>query len=65
MRRILNDADAGMMFGYNESGEEFFRRLSTFKTDFNFIKKFERKSISEKFAELINSIASKTYGHKK
>ena len=65
VKRILNDADAGMMFGYNESGEEFFRKLSTFKTDFNFIKKFERKSITENFAELINLIASKTYGHKK
>jgi glycosyltransferase involved in cell wall biosynthesis len=65
VRRILNDAEAGMMFGYNEGGEEFFRKLSTFKTDFNFIKKFERKSITENFAELINSIASKTYGYKK
>jgi glycosyltransferase involved in cell wall biosynthesis len=65
VKRILNDADAGMMFGYNESGEEFFRKNSTFKTDFNFIEKFERKSITESFAEIINLIASKTYGHKK
>ena len=65
VKKILADANAGRMFGYNESGEEFFTEHATFKTDFNFIKKFERKSITEKFAELINLIASKTYGHKK
>jgi glycosyltransferase involved in cell wall biosynthesis len=56
VKKILADANAGMMFGYEENGEEFFRKHSAFKTDFNFIKKFERKSITEKFAELINRI---------
>jgi glycosyltransferase involved in cell wall biosynthesis len=54
VKKILTAANAGMMFGYNESGEEFFRKNSTFKTDFNFIKKFERKSITESFEELIS-----------
>ncbi len=65
VKKILTDANAGMMFGYNESGEEFFRKYSTFKTDFNFIKKFERERITERFAELINLTASKIYGHTK
>jgi len=54
VKKILTEANAGMMFGYAESGEEFFRKNSTFKTDFNFIKKFERESIAKSFAELIN-----------
>jgi len=54
VKKILADANAGMMFDYNESGEEFFRKHLTFKTDFNFIKKFERESIAKSFAELIN-----------
>jgi len=54
VKKILTDANAGMMFGYDESGEEFFRKNSSFKTDFNFIKKFERKSITESFADIIS-----------
>ncbi len=63
VKKILTDANAGMMFGYNESGEEFFKKNSTFKTDFNFIKKFERKSITESFVKLINLTTSKIYGY--
>jgi len=54
VKKILTEANAGMMFGYNESGEEFFRKNFTFKTDFNLIKKFERKSITEGFADVIS-----------
>lgn len=54
VKKILTDANAGMMFGYDESGEEFFRDNSTFKTDFNYIKKFERESIAESFADIIS-----------
>ncbi|HEY6626203.1 MAG TPA: hypothetical protein VIZ21_04555, partial [Ignavibacteriaceae bacterium] len=65
VKKILTEANAGMMFGYNESGEKFFRKNSTFKTDYNSIKKFEREKITERFAELIDLTASKIYGHTK
>jgi len=55
VKKILSDANAGMMFGYEENGEEFFGKNSTLKTDFNFIQKFERESIAESFAEIISS----------
>ena len=33
VKKILAEANAGMMFSYEESGEEFFRIYSSFKTE--------------------------------
>jgi glycosyltransferase involved in cell wall biosynthesis len=65
VKRILTDANAGKIFSYCEGGEAFFNEAVNYKTNQEFIERFERKNIAEKFAELINSIVSKIYGHKK
>jgi glycosyltransferase involved in cell wall biosynthesis len=57
VKKILTEANAGMMFGYEESGEEFFRKNSAFKTDFNFMKKFERRKITEGLKEILDKTA--------
>jgi glycosyltransferase involved in cell wall biosynthesis len=53
VKNILEKANSGMMFGYNESSEGFFNKINTFVTDQNYIKKFERNYISSKFSELL------------
>jgi hypothetical protein len=41
------------MFGYEESGEEFFRDLVKIKPDQNYIKKYNRAEISKEFNQII------------
>lgn len=56
VRQILEDANAGMMFNYDESVEEFFRKSFTKNDDHNNILKYDRAVISEEFAALIKSL---------
>ena len=58
VKKILDNSNAGMMFGYRDAAEKFFRNYSAFKTDFNFIKKYERETITKSFAEIINLTTS-------
>jgi hypothetical protein len=54
VKKILTEANAGMMFGYDESAEEFFSNYSSFKTNMEYVKRFERKRISEELSSLID-----------
>ena len=54
VKRIVEDSNAGMMFKYNESAAEFFNKISTFSTDLELIKKFDRKNIAKELAEILN-----------
>lgn len=54
VKNILTEANAGMMFNYSESGEEFFNKSKSFKTDLEIIRKFERKEIAESFSSVLN-----------
>ncbi|NNL20630.1 MAG: glycosyltransferase [Ignavibacteriaceae bacterium] len=56
VKEIIKNANAGMMFGYEESGEEFFRKYSSFKTNKEFVKGFDRRSISEEFRNILNRL---------
>jgi glycosyltransferase involved in cell wall biosynthesis len=56
VKKIITEANAGMMFGYEESGDEFFGRSETFSTNMDLVKSFERKKITEAMIELLNSI---------
>ena len=49
VKKIIKDANAGMMFRYDESGEEFLRDLVKIKPDQNFVKKYNRAEISKEF----------------
>lgn len=54
VKKILAETNAGMMFGYNESGEEFFNTSKSFKTNQDFVKAYERKIIGQKFSSILN-----------
>lgn len=51
---ILTNANAGMIFGYNDSGEEFFKNFLTLKTNAEFVKGFERKEICKELSTILN-----------
>lgn len=53
VKKILADANAGMLFGYTEDGHEFFERIKEFKTDSSFVKKFDRRNIAESLAKIM------------
>jgi glycosyltransferase involved in cell wall biosynthesis len=57
VKNILTEANAGMMFSYSESGEEFFRAGKSLKTNTELVKDFERKQISEEMSEILNAIS--------
>ena len=54
VKDILSNSNAGMMFGYNDSGEEFFKNYSNLKTNAEFVKGFERKKISKELSVILN-----------
>lgn len=53
VRSLIESANAGMMFGYEESGEEFINNYHKIKPDQNSLKKYDRAEISKKFLEII------------
>ena len=56
VKKILAEANAGMMFGYNESGEEFFNSSDSFKTNHDFVKNLERGKIADELSQILNKI---------
>lgn len=56
VKKIIEDANAGMMFRYDESGEEFFRDLVKIKPDQNFVKKYDRAEISKEFSLILKKL---------
>jgi hypothetical protein len=50
---IIRDANAGVLAPYASDGEEFFRRLDEFKTDREFVAKFDRREIARGVARLL------------
>jgi glycosyltransferase involved in cell wall biosynthesis len=55
VKGILEESNAGMLFRYNESGKEFFERAEQFSTDFDTVKKFDRKEITRLLAEMMSN----------
>ena len=58
VKRILIEANAGMIFGYQDTGEEFFKGYSRLKTNEKFVKTFNREKIIESLAILLTKINS-------
>ena len=56
VKKIIKDANAGMMFRYDESGEEFLRDLVKIKPDQNFVKKYNRAEISKEFSLIFKKL---------
>ena len=56
VKRILEDSNAGMMFGYDKNGEEFFANYPNIKPSPSNIVKFDRLKISEAMSKILDSI---------
>jgi glycosyltransferase involved in cell wall biosynthesis len=56
VKKILKDSNAGMMFSYNDSGEEFFANHHKLKPDPAYVVRFDRKRISEQLANILDTI---------
>ena len=54
VKDILANANAGMMFGYNDSGEEFFKSYSKLKVSEEYVKGFERRKISNELSLILD-----------
>jgi len=56
VKQIIERANAGMMFNYEESAMEFFEKLNTFKTDIDYVKTFDRKKIAERLFDTVTNL---------
>ncbi len=56
VKSILEESNAGMMYDYDEYGEEFFANYPDLKPYPRKIVKFDRKKISEAMSKILNSI---------
>ena len=57
IQNILKEANAGMIFRYNEDAHQFFDAISEgkkFQTDFFVIKKYDRKNIAKDLSGILN-----------
>ena len=56
VKKIIEDANAGMMFRYDESGKEFLEGLDIIKPDQNFVKKYDRAEMSKEFYLILKKL---------
>lgn len=54
--RILQEANAGVLFKYDEDVSSFFDLAETFKTEYDLVKQYDRRIISRKLAEVFNKV---------
>jgi len=57
VKKILTEANAGMMFGYAESGEEFLNSTASINVSQEYVQRFERKLITQKLNKILNSVS--------
>ena len=57
VKQIIEKANAGMMFNYSESAEEFFNKKNDFRTDIDFVKTFDRKKTAERLTETVKNLS--------
>jgi glycosyltransferase involved in cell wall biosynthesis len=53
VKRIIEESNSGMMFGYDESGKKMLEQLVKKIPDNNYIKRFDRFEISQEFNSVI------------
>jgi glycosyltransferase involved in cell wall biosynthesis len=56
VKSLIEEANAGMMFRYDESGAEFLEGLSKIKPDQTFVKKYDRAEISKEFYSMLKKL---------
>ncbi len=55
VKQILENANAGMMFGYDEDAKEFFINAYKFRTDLSKIRIYDRENIAHSLSAILNS----------
>jgi len=61
VEQILENSNAGIMFNYDESGEEFFSEYKTIKPKPEYVVRFDRKKISEELSKILDSITNNIF----
>ena len=56
VNKILQEANAGILFKYDEDVSRFFDLAETFKTDHNSVIQFDRKVITRRLSEILNKV---------
>ncbi len=56
VKKIITEANAGMIFSYDEDAHEFFEKTGTFGTDLSKIKKYDRENIAEELSGILNNL---------
>ena len=56
VKNIISEANAGMLFKYDEDCKEFFEKANSFSTNQDVVKKYDRKLITGEFANILHSI---------
>ena len=56
VKEILTQSNAGMMFSYNETGEEFFKRYGMFECDIQYLQNFDRNVITTELGKILNGL---------
>lgn len=56
VKKIIEDTNAGMMFGYKESGERFLLSHDLYKTNLEQVKLFDRNKISQGFSKILKAL---------
>jgi glycosyltransferase involved in cell wall biosynthesis len=54
VKEIIKQANAGLMFSYGESGEKFFKNYPSFKTNEEYVRRFERKEIAAMLKDILD-----------
>ena len=54
VKEILSQSNAGMMFSYDEAGEEFFKRFQSFKSLPEYVTRYDRKIISKELSGILD-----------
>jgi glycosyltransferase involved in cell wall biosynthesis len=55
VKKIIEDANAGMMFGYQEDVSKFFELFKEIKPNQTYVKQFSRAALSTKFSSIIST----------
>jgi glycosyltransferase involved in cell wall biosynthesis len=56
VKKLLDQSNSGMMFKYDDSGEEFFKNFNVLTSNSDYIKQFDRKKISEELGKILDAI---------
>ena len=56
VKKLLEESNSGMMFRYNDSGEEFFKDYLTLEPNPHYINQFDREKISEEISNILDAI---------